>query len=152
MFWYHNVRATQQIKATYDQLRRPTIETADAFTRSLPVPKKRVNLRDTITGQATYPIPYRVLNITCPLVVRGTSRLIWISHDEGTSIISCCANPRINTALRLYPGNLIPTRCCPQETPSPLWLLSACLTETMHFTDAESESTTQHSSTDPALR
>ena len=29
---------------------------------------------------------------------------------KGKKIGSCCANPRINTGLRLYPRNLVPTR------------------------------------------
>lgn len=68
---------------------------------SLPV-QKWIDSRDIITNQATYPIPYRVLNMTCPLIVRGTSRSIWISYDEGMSILSCCPNPPINTFFRLY--------------------------------------------------
>ena len=48
---------------------------------------------------------------------------------------SCCANPRINTGLRLYPRNLVPTRdCLPRDSdafcrcfrPRP-----ACLPESM---------------------
>jgi len=68
---------------------------------SLVVCSKRVSFKDTIKSQATYPIPYRVLNITCPLIVRGTSRSIWTSYEEGMSIFSCCANLCINTTPSL---------------------------------------------------
>ena len=90
----------------------------DVKHRSLPVPNGSI-LRDTITCQATHPIPYRVLNITCPLIVRGTSRSIWISYEDGSSILSCRANPKINTALRLYTRNIVPTRyCLPRDSKS----------------------------------
>ena len=55
-------------------------------------------------AKKTYPIPYRVLNITCPLIVRGTSRSIWISYEEGTSILSCSGNPP-NQYLHLHMPN-----------------------------------------------
>ena len=58
MFWYHNVRATQEINATYDQFMRPTIETADAFTRSLPVLKKgQFEGHHHEPGDLPHPIP-----------------------------------------------------------------------------------------------
>ena len=103
MFWNHDVRTTQEIKATSRR------------SSSLLACPKRVNLKDTIIIQATYPISYSVLGITCPLIIRRRS--IWISYDEDTSILSCCP---INTALRLY--YLVPTL---RRTPSPLSLLSA---------------------------
>jgi hypothetical protein len=90
--------------------------------RSLGVCSKRVNwgTPDTITSQATYPIPYRVLNTICPLIVRGTPRSIWTSYEEGTSILSCCANTRIQVSLPPFADTqrfLYPPDTASQGTP-----------------------------------
>ena len=85
MFWPHDVRTSQEIKATS----RPS--------SSLVAWPKRVNLKDTIISQAIYPTPYRVLD------VRGR-RLVWILYEEDTSILSCGANQ--------YRPSFIPNESC----------------------------------------
>jgi hypothetical protein len=39
--------------------------------------------------RARCPRPYRVRNMTCPEIVRGTSRSIWMSWLDGFSSVSC---------------------------------------------------------------
>jgi hypothetical protein len=56
----------------------------------------------TRKADCTYPIPYLVLNMTCPLIVRGTSRSIWISNVEGRSIESRYSTPSVSARFNSF--------------------------------------------------
>ena len=106
-------------------------------------------MKNTIRSQATYPIPCSVLYITCPLIIRGR-RSIWISYEEDMSILSCCRNQYRPSLIQSSTHTILPPKgprvLCRCFRPRP----RRCLPETTDLPDAQSKSTMQHSSTDPA--